>query len=346
MAIIMGWLTDKLGPKRVVTVFGAFLGLSYFLLSQVHELWQFQLYYILFASIGLSTATVPVMATIIRWFSKKRGLMTAIVQSGTGIGGFVFAPFTGWLIINYGWRPAYFVLGLIGLVVIVAAGLTLRRNPKPGEIEKESAPDLVPNPVKRSNGLPYKGLTLHEAIRTKQFWVLAGLFFSFGFCRATFLPHIASHVQDIGFSLSDGANVLGVLTLASILGRFWLGWISNKLAFVVSFAVTTTALVWALFAHDLWALYIFAIVFGFGWGAQAVIRFIASSDAFGPLSIGLILGVLGFSEAGASAIGSYLAGYLFDISGSYQLAFLISIPISIAGIILAALIKPARRESI
>lgn len=100
---------------------------------------------------------------------------------------------------------------------------------------------------------------------------------------------------------------------------------------MAGFAFTTVALLWALVTGDQWGLCPFAVVFGFGWGAQAVLRLTVASETFGLLSIGLLQGVLGFSEAIASALGSSLSGLFFDLTGSYDLACLIAIPISVAG---------------
>jgi MFS family permease len=336
--IFMGWLTDKLGPRKVVTIFGSFLGIAYLLMSHMDTLWQFQVYYALIAAIGLSTATIPMMATIARWFTNRRGLMSALVQTGSGLGGVILAPVSGWLIIGYGWRSAYLIIGIVALLITTLAGLTLRRDPKiKDQLTEESSTSKSQSAQPAS-----KGIALSEALYTKQFWIVAGLFFSFGFCRSSFLPHIAAHVQHLGFSLTEGANIVAVLTLSSILGRFWLGRMGNKSAFIISFAVTTVALIWGIFAGDLWGLFLFGVIFGVGWGAQAVLRFIITADAFGTTSIGLIMGVLVFSEAIAAAIGSYLSGLLFDMTGSYQPAFWVSIPVSLSGIILATLIKPLK----
>lgn len=100
---------------------------------------------------------------------------------------------------------------------------------------------------------------------------------------------------------------------------------------MAGFAFTTVALLWALVTGDQWGLCLFAVVFGFGWGAQVVLRLTVASETFGLLSIGLLQGVLGFSEAIASALGSSLSGLFFDLRGSYDLAFLIAIPVSVAG---------------
>jgi MFS family permease len=344
--IAMGWLTDRLGPKIVVAGFGSLFGIAYLLMSQMNSLWQFYTYYALFTAVGISTASIPMMATVARWFTRKRGLMLAIVQAGTGVGGFVFAPFASWLITNYDWRTAYKVIGIIALVVIVLCGLLLKRAPGSQDHLQERVSQAGPSPNKKPETVSVKGATLREALHSRQFWIICGIFFSFGFSRSTFLPHVAPHVQDLGFSLADGANVVGALTVSSILGRLWLGWLSNKWAFIISFAVTTVALGWALVTGDLWGLYLFAIVFGFGWGAQAVLRFTVSSEAFGLNSIGLIMGVLGFSEAIAAAVGSFLAGYIFDVTGNYQPVFWIGIPVSLAGVILTAVLPIGKKMKV
>jgi MFS family permease len=107
LSIITGWLSDKLGPRIVVILFGSFFGISFLLMSQITSLWQFYVVYGIIASIGLSVTTAPIMSTVARWFLRRRGLMTGIVQTGLGVGGLVFVPITGWLILKYGWRSAY-----------------------------------------------------------------------------------------------------------------------------------------------------------------------------------------------------------------------------------------------
>lgn len=198
---------------------------------------------------------------------------------------------------------------------------------------------------KRSANTQEAGLSLLEAIRTSQFWIIAGLYFSFGFNRSTFLAHIATHTQDLGFSLADGANVLAASTGASIIGRIGMGrvadMIGNRKALMISYAATVVVLIWGLVTEDLWGLFLFALVFGFGWGAQAVLRFAVTSEAFGLVSLGVVMGVLTLAEASAAGFGSYFAGYIFDVVGSYQPVFFMGIALSIIAILLARLLKPA-----
>ncbi|MFB3885870.1 MAG: MFS transporter [Thermodesulfobacteriota bacterium] len=349
LTMIMGWLTDKLGPRIVMMVLGSFLGLCYLLMSQVTTLWQFQINYVFVGGIGISTLTVPIMVTTSRWFVKKRGLMIGIVQAGNGVGGFVFPPLAGWLILAYGWRSAYAVLGMITLIGILVSGFFLIRDPKDiGQLPDGKSVEAVPEAKPSNPGPRVAGISLKEALHMKQFWVIAGIFSCFGFCRQAFPAHLAAHVQDLGFSLTDGANVLAVLIGSSMFSRIGMGRVAdvvgNRPAFIISFAITVVSLLWGLVTQDLWGLYLFAFGFGFGWGNQAVLRFALTSEVFGLASLGLVMGALGLSEQVAASFGSYIAGYIFDVVGHYQPVFWMGIGISITGILLAWGLKPAIRK--
>ena len=351
LAITMGWLTDRFGPRVVVTVFGSFLGICYLLMSQVNTIWQFQLNYALAGGIGMSALIVPVMATVARWFVKRRGLMTGIVQTGTAIGGLVFAPLAGWLILTYDWRSSYIILGIIVLVGIITSGLFLRHDPKDiGQLPDGVSEVAASGVNQQSVNTQEAGLSFLEAIRTSQFWMIAGLYFSFGFNRSTFLTHIAVHVQDLGFSLADGANVLAACSGASIIGRIGMGrvadMIGNRKTLMIGFAATTVVLTWGLVTKDLWGFFLFALVFGFGWGTQAVTRFAITSEAFGLASLGVMMGVLTLAEAIAAGLGSYFGGHIFDVVDSYQPVFFMGIALSVIAILLAWLLKPTAKGEI
>ncbi len=346
LGLIMGWLTDRFGPRLIVTVCGSFLGLSYLLLSQIHNLRQFQLFYGLVGGIGASTISIPVMVTVSRWFVARRGLMIGIVQAGMGCGGLLFPPLIGRLILIYGWRRTYVVLGVIALISICGAGSLLVKEPA---VRGES-PYGAPHPM---HPAPALGPAAHgSAARffcSAPFWIMTGLFCTFGFCRSAFLSHIVAHVQDLGFSLTQGANIVAVIIGTSILGRVGMGRLSDgmggRMAMAASFSLTTFALVVGLLAGSLPALYAFALIYGFGWGNQAVLRFSLTARVFGLTTLGLISGILGLAESGAAVFGTYYAGYLYDLTGSYTLLFETGIAVSLAGILFAALIKDPAASS-
>ncbi len=344
LGLVMGWLTDRFGPRLVVTVCGSFLGLSYLLLSQVRSLGQFQLLYGLVGGVGASTISIPVMVTVSRWFVAKRGLMIGIVQAGMGVGGLLFPPLISRLILAYGWRRTYMVLGITALVSICGAGSFLVKDPAARGAFPDGAPSRE-TPSAPDAAVP--GNTAHF-LRSTPFWVMVGLFCTFGFCRSAFLSHIVAHVQDLGFSLTQGADIIAVIIGTSILGRVGMGRLSDgmggRMAMAASFSLTTLALVVGLLAGSLPMLYAFALIYGFGWGNQAVLRFSLTARVFGLTTLGFISGILGIAESGAAVFGTYYAGYLYDVTGSYTLLFETGIAVSLAGVAFAALLTPPARD--
>jgi MFS family permease len=129
LGLVTGVLTDRIGPNRVVPIFGSLLGISYMLMSRMTAIWQFDILYGVGIGIGLSIANIPVMTTVSRWFPGKRGLMMGVVQSGLGVGGLIFPPLAAWLIQKYDWRTAFLVIGLISLF----------RSSRPAGAEEKSA---------------------------------------------------------------------------------------------------------------------------------------------------------------------------------------------------------------
>ena len=350
LGIIMGRLTDKFGPRVIVTVFGSFLGWSLLLTSQVHSLWQFYVYYAVIGGIGASILNIPIMATISRWFIKRRGLMTGLVQAGAGVGGFFLAPFAGWLILGYGWRYACTVLGLMTAVFMILAGLFLIKEPKDigqlpdgammGRAGRINIPPENPRKV---------GLSFRSFIGTLPFWIITGIYASFGYSRSVFTAHTAAHVQDLGFSLSDAANVMAIISLASMVGRIGMGRVADKIGnrrtLIMSYAATAVIITWVLTAGNLWGLYLFAWVYGFCWGALAVLRFAVTAEVFGLASVGFVMGILGFSESMAATFSSYFSGFIFDLAGNYDVAFILCIAFSILGAVLSWRLKPVPSEA-
>jgi len=345
LALVMGWLTDRLGPRFVVSFFGSFLGVACLLLSRVTELWQFTLCHALIFSIGTSTASVPIMATVSRWFVKRRGLISGLVQSGVGIGGFIIVPVTGWVISAYGWRTAYVVLAVVAFVGIIASGLFLGRDPRDMGLLPDGAKDEHEVAGRKLADRQEPPLSIEKVMRSNQFWLLAGLYFAFGFCRSTFTIHVAPHVLDLGFTLTDAANVLAIINVSSIVGRIGMGRVADvmgvRFAMMISYGATVVDMIWGLATRDLGGLYLYAFIFGFGWGAQAVLRFPATTEVFGLRSAGLMMGILGiFENVAGAGIGVWLAGYVFDMTGNYWPVYWIGLGIAVGATILASMIKP------
>ncbi|MFC1915285.1 MFS transporter [Chloroflexota bacterium] len=342
--VLAGKLTDRFGPRVVMTVCGFFLGLGYLLVSQTNTVWQLYLFYGLVVAIGMSAAVIPLQSTVVRWFVKRRGVMTGIIISGIGVGMVIIPPIANWLISLYGWRDSYIFVGITALVLIMLSAQFLRRDPsKMGQVPYGDGELEVEISLRPS------GFSLREAIRTWQFWILAVALLCFTMGEGTTLVHIFSHAVGLGISTVSAALIVPVIGATSIVGRILLGMagdrIDNKKAFVIGLFFISISLSWLLVAKELWMLYLFAVIFGFGYGGLSVLPSPIIAELFGLSSHGVIFGVvIMFGGTGGMAIGPFLAGHIFDITGSYQLAFLIYAIISVIGLILVSLLRPVRLD--
>jgi len=343
LGIVVGGLNDRLGPRVVVTICGFLLGLGYLLMSRVSTLWQLHLFYGVIIGIGMSGVWVPQLSTVARWFVKRRSLMTGIVIAGVGIGGLVGPPVISRLIAAYDWRMSYVILGSVVLVVMVVAAQFLRRDPArmgrlPYGENKEEEPGL-----KSGAG----AFTLGEAVRTAQFWLYFFILFCMGYCVFTIMVHIVPHIIELGISATTAANILAVNGGVSILGNYVLGVVADRIGnrriFIICFIIIVATLLWLVPARELWLLFLLVIVFGFAFGGSGTVESPLATGLFGLSSHGLIYGLvhLGFT-IGASA-GPLVTGHIFDLTGSYQVAFLVCAALGIVGLILAVILRPTKK---
>jgi len=173
LGILAGKLSHRIGPKIVCIFAGLFLGLGYILMSVVSTTWQVYLIYGILLAIGICGLWPAAVSTVARWFVEKRGLMTGIVTAGNGIGNVAFSPFLSHLINSYTWRWAYVIAGIITAIFIVSAAFFLKRK-NYSSIVKSAPSSGISNPSE-------KDLTYKQALKTKSCWLLAAIFFLFGY---------------------------------------------------------------------------------------------------------------------------------------------------------------------
>jgi MFS family permease len=338
VAAISGKLTDKFGPKIVVTTAGILLSSGCLFLSQVHSIWQLYLFYGVLIGVGMGGSFIPLASTIVRWFDKRRGMMTGIVVSGLGIGTMIMSPVATWLISNYGWRTSYAVIGISAFILVIPAAQVLKYDPRPLGQSSYGG-----NELENKGSLPVTGYSLLEAMHTQQFWMLAIAWLCFGLGLGTVLVHIVPHAIDQGISAASAAIILSIVGGLSTAGRVMMGSASDrvgiKLSTIVCFVLVSIALFWLLAAKELWMLYLFAILFGFGYGGIAALASPLIAEQFGLSSHGVILGVIMICVESGSAIGPAVSGHLFDIRGNYNLAFLTVALIAVIGLIPISLLR-------
>jgi MFS family permease len=342
--IVMGGLNDRFGPRVVMTLCGVLLGLGFLLMSQINTPWQLYLFYVVIVGTGMGGIFAPPFSTLARWFVKRRGVMTGIVIAGGGTGGIIVPPVANWLISTYGWRDAYAIIGVAVLVIVILAAQFLRRDPaKMGQV-----PYGENIGQEQELNLDAEGLSLKEANRTSQFWMAISMLFCFGVGVSITRVHLVPHAIDLGISAATAANILAASGGALVAGGIVLGMVAdrigNRQTLGICFILISAAMFWLLIARESWMFYLFAILIGAATGAGAMLEPPLVAELFGIKSHGLILGIVECSITIGAAVGPFITGYIFDVYGSYQLAFLICAAAGVVGLILSAALRPIKRR--
>jgi len=340
LGILAGRLNDRVGPRIIMTVCGIFLGLGYALMSQVQSVWHLYLFYGLVVAIGFSGMDVATLSTIARWFVKKRGMMSGVIKVGAGVGILLIPLASSWLISSCGWRTAYVIVAGVVLVSVVLASQFLKRDPSQIGLLPDGDENSGISRVDSEEG----GFSFQNAMHSGQLWTLCVMYLFFGFCSQVVMVHAVPHAIDLGASVTGAAGILSVVGGVSIAGRFVMGSasdrIGNKLAHIICFAFMAVAFLCLAVIEESWTLYLFAALYGFAHGGLWAMISPIVAELFGMGSHGAIFGIVYFSCTVGGTIGPVLAGYIFDVVGSYQSVFFACVALSIVTILLTVFLKP------
>jgi MFS family permease len=350
---VIGMLCARFRPLRVMAAGGAAMGLALLMDSFISTPAG------LFVSFGVFTALavalagwVPSLVFVQRQYPERLGLSIGIISSGIGIGMVLVVPLTQFLIDAFGWRTAFRVLGLISVLWIVPASLWLRwwilrdreiRGQGRNSFGLTSKPNSSPDP-RNSSPDP----TLREAMRTQPFWLLWAAFFFGNISSQTLHVHQVAYLVDHGLSAFVAATVVGVVGFASIFGKIGGGWLSDRMERELVYAGGIAIMVSSAFVllsikttPSTWVVYGYAVLLGVGYSATASLIPAMLSDRFSGRHFGAIVGVALIGSSTGSAVGPWLAGTLYDATGSYTVAFLIA---AACGVIAGAAGWQARRR--
>lgn len=344
-AILGGWTLDRYGPRKVSFLMGSFTGLSLLLTSQTNSVWQLFITYGLLLSLGTGPIYTVVNSTASRWFEKQRGFVLGITTSGGGVGAIVMAPFATYLITLLDWRSALLVMGLVSWVVIALMSLLLRKGPSDiGLLPDGVGPEIAQRSLENTEGpIQLPGLSLFQAFRMREFWVLGFVWLFLSISVHLIFVHVVPHAVDMGFSLMDAAGILSLIACTAIVGRLAVGRISDtagrKATTIACALLQVGALLWLMWARELWMLYAFAVAFGFLWGGLGTMVTALIGDIFGVCSIGVIMGVMSAGWSLGAVIGPGIGGFTYDASGSYFTAFWTGATVLLLVAFLAALVR-------
>jgi MFS family permease len=333
-APIAGWLSDRWGTRRVVATGGITLGIALTLTGKVTSLSQYYLCFGLLGAAGIAGMLIPSTTIVTRWFVSSRGTAMGVLSTGPG-SAVVFYPLNAWLIAMLGWRRA---LGTFGC--LVAAGTVLLtllyREPPPAARPAGGAAFS-----RRRQPAPAEAWTLRRALGSVRLWAafaMTGLgVIGFQIMATHQVAHAADHGVPRDTAVLVFAFAAGCMMAGNVLG----GWLSDRVGrggvFVLGTAVAILGILCfaGLRGPDDRILLLLYAVSGFGFGMRIAQLSTIPSDIFAGPHLGAILGVVQAGGGLGGAIGPYLAGWLFDVTRSYRLAFLAAC-VAVAGSAVAA----------
>ncbi|OSZ73953.1 MFS transporter [Hydrogenophaga sp. IBVHS1] len=343
--ILMGKLSDRFGVMVPVIGGAVGLGLGFIAAGAATSLWQFTLAQgLLIGLLGTSATFAPLVADTSRWFTRRRGIALAICMSGNYVAGAIWPPVVQHFIENGGWRQAYFTIGVVCLVVMLPLALVLRR-PPPALAGAEPVPvGTVPSVA--SAGERPLGLspgTLQALL------CVAGV----SCCVAMSMPqvHIVAYCTDLGFGAARGAEMLSIMLGMGVASRLISGWISDRIGglrtLLLGSVLQGIALLMFLPFDGLVPLYLISGMFGLFQGGIVPSYALIIREHFSPVQAGVRTGTVLMATLLGMALGGWMSGAIFDLTGSYQAAFVNGIGFNLLNVgIVIFLLRRARARGV
>src|ERR1700761_139360 len=322
---LVGWLVDRLGPRRLILMGGTLLTAGLLANAYATQLWHIVVLYGVVMTLGANCLGLVVFVPMLsRYFVRNRGMAVSVVQSANGFARAFSAPMTTLMISGLGWRGAYIWQGVfMGVILLPLAALFRGVGQTTAASRREASSD---------------GWTLKEAMRTPHFWLLGAVYMFTGLGSFLVALHQLAFAVDIGFDKLYAAWVLGMGAFLSLPGVIITGWVSDyigrELSAVMTYGTSIFGVVCALLIHSPdqhLLLWLHACFFGLTWGARGPAITAKTADLFPGPNLGAILGVITIGTGLGAAGGAWLAGFVFDTTGSYKVAFALSIFFYVCG---------------
>jgi MFS family permease len=327
---VIGALCARFKPLRVMAGGGVAMAIALAADSFIGSPLQLYLAFGVVTALAVAAAGwVPALVYVQREYQDRLGFSIGIISAGVGVGMMLVVPLTQYLIDAYGWRAAFRVLGVLSVLWIVPSSLFLMKTARENRSQTLTEKRLKPGSDPRRS--PTHAMTLGQALRTQPFWLLMAAYFFGNVCSQTLHVHQVAYLVDHGLAAIVAASVVGVVGLASIVGKTGGGWLSDRIDREIVYVAGIAILVSSTFVllslgtpPAAWAAYGYAVLLGLGYSVTAAITPAMVADRFSGPHFGAIVGIGLMGTAVGSAIGPWGAGRLYDATGSYTVAFMIA----------------------
>jgi MFS family permease len=335
-----GWLVDRFGARKMMLIGVTVAGIGFIFLRTINSPVSLYLIFGLVLSMGFNLGFMhATSAAVAKWFVKKRSRALSFLITGNGVGGAIFVPVIAWLITQFGWRVATLILGIATLAIPLPLSLIVRSTPEEMGLKPDGEPARPNDTASEPNyslasptdgtSLDEVNLTVREALKTRAFWVYAISMMLRACILSSIVIHQIPHLTDIGIPYQTASNVLGLMVLMSIPGRFLFGWLGDRFSkrFLLFLSCILQGIGIFIFinASTLPLLYLFVVVYGLGYGGAIPLTVALRADLFGRTNYATIAGITMSLAMIGTVSAPLFAGYLYDTTQSYSLAFYIFI---------------------
>ena len=327
-SIFLGRLADRFGIMLPVVTGAIAMALGYAAAAAAPNLWLYALAQGLLIGAGSAATFAPLLAHVSLWFSRRRGIAVAIFASGNYLAGTVWPPIVQHFIQSAGWRETYLGIAIFAIATMLPLALMLKRPPPMVELEMSGPRTVTPTAVHAlgiSNG----------ALQT--LLVIAGVCC----CVAMSMPqvHLVAYCSDLGYGPARGAEMLSLMLACGIVSRVSFGFICDRIGGLRTLLLGSTlqgiALLLFLPFKGLISLYIISALFGLFQGGIVPTYAIIVREFFPPREAGARVGAVITATLFGMALGGWMSGVIFDLTGSYQAAFINGILFNLANVSIA-----------
>ena len=363
---VAGWVGDRYGARRTLLVAATLYVCGMLLLSTMDQLWQLYLYYSVLLGLAQALFAVNIPTTVAAWFKRKLGLAVGIQQSVGGMGASITAPALALLISQTGWQVAFWIIPAVGGVILFSLLAFFHSEPADRGMRPYGADENDPDPVPadRATAKLRSKVFLQHARRTRAFWNLPFIHFLGCVGHSIVIWHVVFFATTQGLSLATAAWIVSIYTMTSVSSRLFIPILADfwgaKTAMVVPYFLQGISVLLLFWAESPLQFYLFAAIFGVGFGGEMSAFLIANRQYYG---MGPVRSIFGFQHLGAGlgmGAGGLIGGLIYDFrlnegapvelfglftlgGGSYDLAWVVSIAASLAGVLFIALLEPTSR---
>ena len=348
-----GWLADRYGARRVLYLSTIIYVAGLVLLGTMTHIWQLYLYYAVMLGISQSLFRVNVPTTVAAWFKRRLGLAVGIQQSAGGMGSSIMAPAMAVILSRFEWQTAFWTLAAIAGTVILVLLLRFHGAPEERGLKPYGATGDDPPPaVPADPGVAQlrTKVFLRQARHTRAFWNLILIHHLGCVGHSVVMVGVVIFATTKGISLETAAFIISIYSLTSVISRFSIPIMADQFGakgvMVLAYFIQGITVALLLWAHEPWQFYLFAGLFGVGMGGEMSAFLVINRQYYG---MGPVRTIFGFQQMGSGvgmAIGGLLLGIIVDLTGSYDMVWIISIAASLGGATAILFLEPTNRPLI